>query len=155
MRELRGCEFPRVGLFHHHHARVLAQFPGKLAASDIDRVHSRRAARQQYIGKAAGRRADIERDRASWTQRRWIDREMVERESELEAAARHPRTIAAGERERHIFGEGGAGLVDTAPAGRNQACDDQRLRLRPAFGKPALHQQLIGSPLRHRRASPA
>ena len=73
-------------------ARVLAQFPGELAAPDIDRVDPRGAARQQHIGKAAGRGADIERDSAGR-----IDREMVERVRELEAAARHPGMVAAGD----------------------------------------------------------
>ena len=58
----------------HDDARILAQLPGELAAPDIDGVDPAGAASQQHIGKAAGRGADVERDRA-----RNVDREMVER----------------------------------------------------------------------------
>ena len=112
-------------------ARVLAQFPGELAATDIDRVHQRGAVRQQHVGKAAGRGADIERRRAGD-----LDREMVERESQLDAAARYPGMIAAGNGQLGILGNAVPGLsmrlpaADTRPA-MISACAFARLSARP------------------------
>ena len=50
----------------------------KLAVTDVDASHMRRAARQQNMGEAAGRGADVERLFAGW-----IERENVERGGEL------------------------------------------------------------------------
>ena len=71
-------------------ARILPQFPGELAMSDIDGVNPRRAARQQHVGKAAGRGADVEGRLA-------IDRdpEMIEGMGELDAPARHPGMVVS------------------------------------------------------------
>ena len=63
---------------------VVAQRPRELAAADVDRDHVRRAAPQQAVGEAAGRRADVDRAPA-----RDVDAERVERARELRAAARH------------------------------------------------------------------
>ena len=75
--------------------------------------------------------------------------EMVERGSQLEPAARHPGMIAPGDVKLRIVGHRGAGLVDAPAGGGHQSGDDQRLRLRPAFGEAAVDEQLIGAPFRH------
>ena len=71
-----------VGPFVHHDARVVPQLPGKLAVADIDRVHLRRAVRQQHIGEAAGGGADVEADAA-----RRREAEVTQRMVELQPAA--------------------------------------------------------------------
>ena len=103
--------------------------------ADIDRVNPPRAARQQHIGKAAGRGADIECNPAGY-----VDAEMIERMGELDAAARHPGMVATFDRQRRIGGEPIAGLVDPPLAGVDQTGEDQRLRLGPALRQPALDQ---------------
>ena len=124
-------------------ARILPQFPGELRAADINGVNPDCAARQQHVGETAGRGADIERERAAG-----IGGEMVEREGKLQPAARYPGMVAAGERERGVLVERCAGLVDPAASGTDEAGQDQRLRLGPAFREPLLDQQLVGPALR-------
>ena len=102
----------RVRPLMHDDARILAQFPGKLPAPDIDRMDPRRTLRQQHVGETAGRGADIERDHAAR-----VDREMIERKSQLDATARHPRMVAPGKRQFGVFGKRRAGFVDAPPAG--------------------------------------
>ena len=63
----------------------------QLAAPDIDRIDAPRAAREQHVGEAAGRSADIEADAP-----RRIEAEMIERGGELQPAARDPRMLGVG-----------------------------------------------------------
>ena len=93
-------QMARVQPFVDDDARILPQLPGELAVADIDRIDPRGAARQQHVGEAAGRGADIEGDLSVDR-----DREMIERVSQLDAAPRDPRMIASLERERRIRGE--------------------------------------------------
>ncbi len=144
--DLGARQIPRVYPFMHDDPRVLPQFPGELSAPDIDRVHKRRAPCQQHIGKAPGRGADIERDKPGR-----IEREMVERLHELEAAARHPRVVATGDGQLGIFGKAHARLVDAPPRRRDEPGEDQRLCLGAALGKALLDKQLIGPALRSHR----
>ena len=55
--------------------------------------------------------------------------------------------VAALDRQRGVGGELVAGLVDPPLAVIDDAGEDQRLRLGPAFRQPALDEQLIGPPL--------
>ena len=89
-RERRGIERADIGRFQRDYALVLAQPRMKLAASDIDRVDACRAAREQHLGEAAGRGADIETDAPGQ-----LEAEMIERGRELHPAARHPRMLGA------------------------------------------------------------
>ena len=68
-----------------------AQARMQLIAADIDRVDAPRAAREQDLGEAAGRGADVEADAI-----RHVEREMIERERKLDAAARHIRMLGLG-----------------------------------------------------------
>ena len=112
----------------HDDARVLAKLPGELAMTDIDGVRPPDAARQQHLGEAAGRGPDIERDVSLD-----LDREVVKRVDELDAAARHPGMISALERKRGIGRELFTGFVDAPLAKADQAGKDQRLRPFPAL----------------------
>ena len=88
----------------------LRNFRVKLAVADIDAGHMRRAARQQDIGKTAGRGADVERLLAGR-----IERKNIERRSELHAAARHPGIDGAGVEPR-AFGDRFGGFGDRTPS---------------------------------------
>ena len=143
LRDLGARQIARVHPLMHDDARVLPQLPGELSAPDIDRVHPRRAPCQQHIGKAPGRGTDVKRDKPGR-----IEREMVERMRELEAAARHPGVVAAGDGQLGIFGKAHARLVDAPPRRRDEPGEDQRLCLGAAFGKALLDEQLIGPALR-------
>ena len=46
-------EMSCVGLFHHHHAIITAQFPRQLPLSDIDGVNFVSTIGEQHIRKAA------------------------------------------------------------------------------------------------------
>ena len=81
--------------FERHDLGPPAQARMQLAAPDIDGIDAPRAAREQHLGEAAGRGADIEADAA-----RRIDAEMVERGRELHAAARDPGMRRRGAQRR-------------------------------------------------------
>ena len=51
-----------IELFHHDDARIVAEFPGELPVTDIDRIDLRRAMLEQAIGESAGRGSEIEGD---------------------------------------------------------------------------------------------
>src|SRR3546814_4451723 len=70
-----------------------------LAASDVDGIDLRRAARQRHVGEAAGRGADVEAAEAGG-----VDREAVEGMRQLDAAARYPGMILAAQRDRRMLG---------------------------------------------------
>ena len=71
-----------VNLFHDNDARIIAQFPGELAATDIDRVDLGGAMLQEAIGESAGRGSKIERDVVLY-----VDSEFFEGVLQLESAA--------------------------------------------------------------------
>src|SRR3546814_11640079 len=98
----------------------------------------------ELVGKAASRRADVDRGRARYVPAQ-MHPPMFQRVIELDAAARHPRMVAALDADRGIGGDRLPRLVDLAVADEGEAREDQRLRPRPAFGEPALDQQLVGA----------
>ena len=57
--------------------------------------------------------------------------------------------VAPGDVKLRVVGQLGAGLVDAFAGGGNQTGEDQRLRLRPAFGEAAVDEELIGAKFRH------
>ena len=59
-----ASEIARVGALDHRHARVLPQLPVQLPVADVQGDDVARAALQQHVGEAAGRRADVERQHA-------------------------------------------------------------------------------------------
>ena len=111
----------------------------QLAAADIDREHQAGAVRQQHLGEAAGRGADVEADMILD-----VDRVVLQRARELDAAARHKGM--RGLRLQH--GVGGDGLrrfCDRLVVGDDEAGLDRRARPRPALEQAALDQQDVGA----------
>ncbi len=135
-----GAEAAGVGLLVDDDAVVAAQFPGQLVGADVDRIDAGRAAGQQHIGEAAGRASDIERDGGSH-----VDREMVEPVGQLDPAARHPRMIAALDRQRGVVGEQIPRLGHSAVTGIDGARKDQRLCAGPAFGEALGEEEQVGA----------
>ncbi len=128
----------RIGALQHDHARVVAQRPGKLAVTDIDRVDPRGAVLEQDVGEAAGRRPDVDRDRPGR-----VDGEMRQRVRELDAAARNPGVVEPADFERDVVADRMAGLVEAAIARPDAAGEDERLRARARFDEPARNQRGI------------
>ena len=142
---------PGIGFFQHDHARIGAQFPGKLAVADIDGIDTHRAMVEQDIGEAAGRGADIEADPPGR-----IDAETLDAVGQLQAAARNPGMVAPAHRQRAVVRHRGARLVDPPLAVEHRAGHDQRLGLAARVCHAAIHQQLVhalpgdpGSRFRH------
>ena len=135
-----GGQMARIGAFQHHDARIVAQLPRQLAVADIDGIDLRGAVGQQHVGEAAGRGADIDRDRALG-----IEREMRERVRELQPAARDPGMILALDLERRVLRHQVAGLGDAAVGAEHLAGHDQRLGLGAGLDQAALDQQLVGA----------
>ena len=82
-------------------ARIGAQPPVELSASDVERDHVSGAALQQDVGEAAGRGADVERTLAGR-----IDAEGVERVRQLDAAAADVRMIRHRDFNPRVRGDG-------------------------------------------------
>jgi len=126
----------------HDNARILPQFPGELTMPDIDGVDPRAAARQQHIGEAASRGADVESRPALE-----VDPKMVQGVSELDPAARNPGMVVSRDGERRIDCKLLARLVDAPSGASDDPGEDQSLRLSPAFGHAKVDEKLIGPPL--------
>ena len=124
--------------------RVFAARRGvELSAADVDRNDLRRAARQEHVGEASGRGADVEADEA-----RRIEREGVERRGELDPAARRPR-MGRLSLDRGILGHLLGRLLERGPANADQPGRDRGLRARPARKEAALDEKNIRA-LAHR-----
>ncbi len=113
----RPVERPGVGAFQDHHPRVHPELGMELAAADVDRIDLGRAARDQDIAEAAGRGAEIERDRIFW-----VKAEGIQRRREFLPAARDVAARAGAQPElglgRHLrarLERGDAGHADQPP----------------------------------------
>ena len=142
--DMGGLQQPRAQLFMDDHPWVLSQLPRQLVGAAVDRIDPRRAARQQHIGKAPGRRPDIDRHRTTH-----VPAEMVEAMRQLDSAARHPGMIASAHVERRVGRQLLAGLVHLAVADEHQPRHDERLRPGPAFGQAAIDEHLVRTLLCH------
>src|SRR5262249_10371532 len=132
--------------FVDYDPRILAESPSKLTVTDIDGIDTSRAARHQHLGKAAGRGPDIERD-ASLDG----DLELIERMHERDPSSRYPRMTPPLERQHQISRELFSRFVDAPSVAPDEACEDQRLSLRPAFRQALFNEELVGAPsCRHR-----
>src|SRR3546814_16068517 len=67
----------------------------------------------------------------------------------LTPSAGHPWVVAGLYAQRGTVAELVSGLVELAVADEGEPRQDQRLRARPAFGQPAVDEQLVGALLRH------
>ena len=141
--ECRRREPAGVRALERRHTVVAAQRFGELTATHVESVDVARAALQQHVGEAAGRRTDVERRHPGR-----VDPELVERSRELVAAAAHVWLGAL-----DVYGgfgiDGVAGLEvasrSVAIADTDLAGEDQGLALAPGLGEPAVDEQLIES----------
>ena len=158
--ERRGGQGPGVRPLHRDDPRIAAQRLGELAAPDVEGVDAARAALQQDVGEAAGRRADVEADAA-----RRVDLERIERGGQLVAAAADVR-LGADDRERRVGSTRSPGLrscraaspspTRTLPASTS-ACARVRDSTRPrstsswssrtrAVGRRRAHPAIVAQP---------
>jgi hypothetical protein len=80
--EAKRGEMAGVGPFHDDNARVLAEFPGKLAAANVNGINFGRAVLKEAIGETAGGSAEVNGGQAAR-----IELEMAQTVFELESAA--------------------------------------------------------------------
>src|SRR3546814_20077787 len=106
----------------------------------------------ELVGKAASRRADVDRGRARYVPAQ-MHPPMFQRVIELDAAARHPRMVEALDADRGIGGDRLPRLVDLAVAAEGEASAAQPPRPRPAFGEPAIAEHLVAALVRHTRTA--
>src|SRR4029077_19733223 len=94
LRDLFARKESCIHFFHHHHTRIVPQFPSQLTMTNVDREYFRRAALQQEIGKSPRRRANVERGLSLN-----IDSKKVERTAKFRrAATREFRRLATPKR---------------------------------------------------------
>ena len=127
-------ERARVDAFERADARVRREARIELSVADIDGDDLRRAAREQDVGEASGRGADVEADEA-----RRIEREGVERGGKLDPAARRPGVGRLGF-DRRVARNLFRGLLERDPADADQPGRDRGLRAGPARKEAALDE---------------
>jgi hypothetical protein len=113
----------------------------QLAPPDVHRVDSSGAARQQDLGKSAGRGADVETDAASGIEQR-IGPEVIEGGRELHPTARYIRMRRLGAQHR-VGGDLFGWLLDDELVGRHIAGGNGRLRLGSALEQAAFDEKAI------------
>ena len=136
-RKSGGGQMARVGFFHHHDARVLAQFPGELALADVHGKNLGRAVLEQAIGEPAGGGAEVERDQAGHVQLK-----MSQRVFELVAAAADV-FFAGVEGEGVVRLDGVAGFAGGLGVDADLAGEDGAFGAFAAFAEAAFDQCLI------------
>ena len=139
VRQTRRIELADIGLLEADDVVAAAQPRVQLAGADVDRVDPLGAAREQHLGEAAGRCADVEADAAGD-----VETEMIERGGKLDAAARHIGVLGRGGDD----GGGGdflGGFANRDAVGGHPAGGDRGLRPRAAIEQAARDQQAIGS----------
>ena len=119
--ERRCRERARVDAFERADARVRRETRVELSVTDIDGDDLRRAAREQDVGEASGRGADVEADEASR-----IEREGVERGGKLDSAPRRPGMRRLGF-DRRVTGNLFRGLLERDSADADQPGRDRGL----------------------------
>src|ERR1700722_2755041 len=132
-----SCKGAGVDAFKRTNAGIRGEARIELSVPDIKGDDLSRAARKQDIGKASGRRADVEADEA-----RRIERERVERGGKLDPAARRPGMGSLGFNRRvtrNLFG----GPLKRDPVDADQPSRNRRLGARPARKETAFHKKNI------------
>ena len=143
LRHLFAAELAGVYAFEHDDARIVAEFPGELAAPHVHGIDLGGAALEQHVGEAARRGADVEADHALG-----IDGETIEAVGELQAAARRVRMRLALDLERRVVGNGRARLLQAPRSGKDAAGHDEGLGLGARLRQAALDEELIEAGLR-------
>src|SRR3546814_18681646 len=108
-------------------AVVRPQVPRELVGPRIDGMDAAHAAVQQHVGKAASRRADVDRGRARYVPAQ-MHPPLFQRVIELDAAARHPRMVATLDADRGLGGDPLPPLVYLSVAYAGEARADTHLR---------------------------
>jgi hypothetical protein len=112
--------------------------PDARTRSDVERDDVRRAACQEDVGEAAGRRADVERRPAVY-----IEAEDVQRVRELHAAAAHPRMIGQPQDDGGHLVDERARLGDGRAVHQDVAGEDARARALAGRREPARDEQQV------------
>ena len=101
LRDLGARQVARVGLLQHRRRADRCAASRRAGPARRRRIDLGGAVRQQHVGEAAGRGADVEAD-----ERRARSRpNAVERMRELQAAARHPGMVLAAQLQRRVGGQ--------------------------------------------------
>ena len=143
-RQAPAFEVADIGLFHRDDSGVAVQRGMQLAAADVDREYQAGAVRQQHLGKAAGRRADVEADMVLD-----INGILLQRARQLDAAARDigMRGLRG---QCRVGGDGFRGFCHRLAVGNHKPGVDGRARPCPAFEQAALDQKHIRALARSR-----
>jgi hypothetical protein len=136
--EITGAEVARVGALAHDDPPIAAQLRMELSRADVDRMHARRAPREQAVGEAPRRGPEIGAHPAAH-----VDPQRVERPLELDAAPRDVGVIRAAYLQRHAGIESVRRLLDPARTRVDDARKDEGPRPLAARRKPSLDQQEI------------
>ena len=142
-REVFAAKPTHVRPLERRHARVGAQARVQLAVADVECADPRGAGLQEAVGEAARRGPDVQAILPDH-----VDLERLERVRELLAPT--------GDEARPALDLERGGLVDLLPRLRvslHAPGEDERLRLRAAFGEPTLDQQDV-QPLLHAGSVP-
>ena len=126
-----------VGLFHGNDFGMIVQGRVQLPASDVDREHNAGAVGEQDFREAAGRGADVETDVILD-----VDRVLLERARELDAAARD-KGMGRLRLQDGVGSDRLGSLQNLLVIGRDETGFDRRARASPAFEQSALDQQQI------------
>src|SRR5579872_7471663 len=137
---------PNIRALHHDDSLVLAKLPGKLAVSDVERVHPLRAGLEKHVGEAAGRRTDVERHGAAC-----FDLEHPQRLLQFQAASADVRQRLAQQYHRAVDRYACCRLGDDGTVDGNAAPQNDRLRSGPRLREAALHHEHVESAGRHGR----
>ena len=132
--ELLRCQRARVDAFERADAPVRREARIELSVADIDGDDLGRAAREQNVGEASGRGADVEADEALR-----IERESVERGGKLDPAPRRPGMRRLGF-DRRVPRNLLRGLLEREPADADQSGGDCGLRAGAARKEAALDE---------------
>ena len=132
-----SCKGAGVDAFERTDAGIRGEARIELSVPDVKGDDLRRAARKQDIGKASGRRADVEADKA-----RRIEGEGVERGGELDPASRRPGVGRRGF-DRRISRDLLRGFLERDAANGHQPGRDRRLGARPARKEAALDEKNV------------
>src|SRR6516162_9193204 len=136
-RQALALELANIGLLHGYDPGMAAQRAMQLLTPDIDRKHKRCAIGEQHLGEPAGRGTDIETDMAFD-----IDRVMLQRAGELDAAA---RDVGVGglRLEGCVGGQQLRRLANLLVVCGDEAGLDCRARPRAALEQATLDQQYV------------
>ncbi len=137
--EIRRFQGTNVGRFPQRHAGVMPQARVKLVTADVDRHDMRRTARQENLGEAARRGADVEAAATGG-----IEAEEVQAGRELDAAARHPG-VGRRRLERSAGSHAARRFDDRHAVGRDEPRRDGRPCPGTALEQPGFDQSQIGA----------